>query len=58
MYLIIVTLHGIIFSVSSAVRYALGTFPLSRDCYVIGLLGQKFFIEPTDVEKYRENQNG
>ncbi|XP_068678900.1 uncharacterized protein [Montipora foliosa] len=42
----------------TAVRYALGTFPLSRDCYVIGLLGQKFFIEPTDVEKYHENQNG
>lgn len=42
----------------TAVRYAFGTFPLSGDSYVIGLLGQKFYVEHADVEKYRENQNG
>lgn len=25
---------------------------------MIGLLGQKFYVEHADVEKYRENQNG
>ncbi|XP_029203552.2 uncharacterized protein LOC114967653 isoform X1 [Acropora millepora] len=41
----------------AAVRYAFGTFPLSGDSYMIGLLGQKFYVEHADVEKYRENQN-
>lgn len=25
---------------------------------MIGLLGQRFYVEHADVEKYRENQNG